>query len=250
MVIAPNTSHKNGPGRYVIFAVVGWLWVTGCAAKTSGLKQEVEVLLRQTMDQVRRETRRMDTEIAQLRSEVVRLRSEVKQVDSKVGQFGSDVGQLGTEVALLQTDVHRNDASLVDMAVRVNQLDRRLAKGERQALQNGAWTSRPADARGRLGGRPVATAAGFSPRAVPSAREDTTKALKQGMSQQEVLRMFGNPHGTEKILDSVYWYYADGELKGQYVRFDATTGDVNGWSTFSPQYFQIDLRTTQGGHVR
>ena len=52
------------------------------------------------------------------------------------------------------------------------------------------------------------------------------------------------PHSMEKILDSVYWYYADGELKGQYVRFDATTGYVNGWSSFSPQPFQIDLRAT------
>jgi hypothetical protein len=34
------------------------------------------------------------------------------------------------------------------------------------------------------------------------------------------------------------------------VRFDATTGSVNGWSTFSPRHFEIDLRTTQGGHVR
>lgn len=46
-------------------------------------------------------------------------------------------------------------------------------------------------------------------------------------------------------MDSVYWYYADGELKGQYVRFDATTRFVNGWSTFVPA-FQLDLQTTQG----
>jgi outer membrane murein-binding lipoprotein Lpp len=241
MMIAPTTCHKNVPVRYAILAVVGLLWVTGCATKTSGLKQEVEVLLRQTMNQVRQETQRVDTEIERLRSEVVQLRSEVKRVDSKVGKFGSDVGQLGTEVALLQTDMHKNDASLVEMAVRVNQLDRRLAKGER--------TSRPAAARGGPAGQQTA-APSFSPGVVASSREDTTKALKQGMSQQEVLRMFGSPHGTEKILDSVYWYYADGELQGQYVRFDATTGDVVGWSTFSPQYFQIDLRTTRGGHLR
>ena len=42
----------------------------------------------------------------------------------------------------------------------------------------------------------------------------------------------------------------EGELKGQYIRFDATTSNVNGWSTFSPQHFQIDLRTTQGGPLR
>ena len=48
------------------------------------------------------------------------------------------------------------------------------------------------------------------------------------------------PMVRNEILDSVYWYYADGELKGWYVRFDATTGYVNGWSTFSPKPFQID----------
>jgi outer membrane murein-binding lipoprotein Lpp len=250
MMIAPNTFHKNGPVRYAILAVVGLFWVTGCATKTSGLKQEVEVLLRQTMNQVRQETHRMDTEIERLRSEVVHLRSEVKRVDSKVGRFGSEVGQLGAEVALLQSDMHKNDTSLVDMAVRVNQLDRRLAKGERQSPQNGERASRSAAARDSPVGQQVAAAPSFSPEGVSSSRDDTTKALKQGMSQQEVLRMFGHPHGTEKILDSVYWYYADGELQGQYVRFDATTGYVVGWSTFSPQYFQIDLRTTQGGHVR
>jgi outer membrane murein-binding lipoprotein Lpp len=249
MMIAPNTCHKNGPVRYAILAVVGLLWMTGCATKTLGLKQEVEVLLRQTMNQVQQETHRVDTEIERLRSEVVQLRSEVKRVDSKVRRFGSDVGQLGTEVALLQTDMRKNDTSLVEMAVRVNQLDRRLAKGEGQSLQNGEQTSRPTAARGNLVGQQAA-APSFSPGVVASPREDTTKALKQGMSQQEVLRMFGSPHGTEKILDSVYWYYADGELQGQYVRFDATTGDVVGWSTFSPQDFQIDLRTTQGGHLR
>jgi outer membrane murein-binding lipoprotein Lpp len=247
MMIAPNTCHKNVPVRYAILAVVGLLWVTGCATKTSGLKQEVEVLLRQTMNQVRQETQRTDTEIERLRSEVVQLRSEVKRVDSKVRKFGSDVGQLGTEVALLQTDMHKNDTSLVEMAGRVNQLDRRLAKGEQQSPQNGE--RRPAAARGGPAGQQTA-APSFSPGVVASSPEDTTKALKQGMSQQEVLRMFGSPHGTEKILDSVYWYYADGELQGQYVRFDATSGDVVGWSTFSPQYFQIDLRTTQGGHLR
>jgi hypothetical protein len=70
------------------------------------------------------------------------------------------------------------------------------------------------------------------------------------MSQQEVLRLFGNPREIERVLDSVYWYYGDGKLKGEYVRFDATTGQVNGWSPYSPQHFQLDLRTTQEGLVR
>jgi hypothetical protein len=70
------------------------------------------------------------------------------------------------------------------------------------------------------------------------------------MPQQEVRRKYGNPYGTERILDSIDWYYADGDLKGQYVRFDATTGSVNGWSTFPSEHFQIDLGTTKRGHTR
>jgi outer membrane protein assembly factor BamE (lipoprotein component of BamABCDE complex) len=67
-----------------------------------------------------------------------------------------------------------------------------------------------------------------APEPVSAAREDRTKGFKHGMTQQDVLRTFGSPHGQERILDSVYWYYADDELKGQYVRFDATTRSVNG----------------------
>jgi outer membrane murein-binding lipoprotein Lpp len=239
----PNTSRRNAPVRSVMLAVVSLLWLAGCTANTSELKREIGVLLQQTMDEVRQETNRMDTEMARIKSEVVQLRSEVRRVDSKVEGLSSEVGQLGSEVALVQTDVGMNNTSLVDLAVHVNQLDRRLARSERPSQQNGERASRPADGSGGPVGQPGAAA-------VSSPPEDIAKALKHGMAQQEVLRLFGNPHGMERYLDSVYWYYAEGKLKGQYVRFDATTGYVNGWSTFSPQVFQLDLRTTQGGHVR
>jgi len=243
MIMTPNTSQRNGPARYVTLAVVSLLWMAGCATKTSELKQEIEVLLKQTMDEVRQETSRMDTEIARVRSEVVQLRSEVGQVDSKVRGLNSEVGQLGSEVALMQTDMSMNNTSLVDLAVHVNQLDRRLARSDKQPLQNGERASRPADGHGSRAGQPAGGA-------VSAPQEGVTKALRHGMSQKEALETFGEPHGKERILDSVYWYYADGKLKGHYIRFDATTGYVNGWSNFSPQAFQIDLRTTQGGHVR
>jgi hypothetical protein len=186
----------------------------------------------------------MDSEVAQIRSEVVQLRSEVGQVDSKVGRLGAEVGQLGSELALMQTDVQKNDASLVDLAIRVNQLDRRMARGDQPSAENGERASRTPEAAGRQPNPPVA------PASLSSQRADTAKALKHGMSQRDVLRLFGNPHGIEKVVDSVYWYYGDGELKGEYIRFDARSGQVNGWSIFSPQNFQLDLRTTQGGHVR
>jgi hypothetical protein len=64
------------------------------------------------------------------------------------------------------------------------------------------------------------------------------------MNEQEVIRLFGYPHGKERVLDSLYWYYADGALTGQYVRFDATTGYVNGWSTMSPQQIQLNFQTS------
>ena len=243
-MIAAYTPYRNGLVKHTTLAVASLLWMAGCATSTSGLRKEIKVLLEQTMDEVRQETGRMDTELAQLRSEVVQLRSAVGQADSKVGRVGAEVRQLGSEVSLIQTDMRKNDTSLVDLAVRVNQLDRRVAKGESQSPQNGERVSRAADGRGSAVGQPMAATA------VSSPPEASAKALKRGMPQQEVLRLFGNPHSEERILDSIYWYYADGELKGQYVRFDATTGSVNGWSIFSPEHFQIDLRTTQEGHRR
>jgi outer membrane murein-binding lipoprotein Lpp len=244
MRVAQNTSHRNGLVRYATLAVVNWLWIAGCATNTAELKQEIEVLLKQTMDEVRQEKNRMDSEIARLKSEVGQLRSTVGRVDSTVGHLDSEIGQLGSELALMQIDMRKNDTSLVDLAVRVNQLDRRATKRERQAPQNGERALKPAGGRGSAGDQQTAAVP------VASPPEEPAKALKYGMSQQKVLRMFGNPHAQERILDSVYWYYADGELKGQYVRFDAMTGYVNGWSTFSPQSFQLDLRTAPGGPVR
>jgi hypothetical protein len=164
----------------------------------------------------------MDAEIARLRSEVGQLHSTVGQVDAKVGRLGSAVGQLGSEVALVQTDMRKNDTSIVD-----------LANGERASQQ------------GDVSGSPLSPQQAAN--AVPSPSASPGKTPKYGMSQQEILGVFGNPHSMERVLDSVYWYYADGELKGQYVRFDVTTGHVNGWSTFSPQHFQIDLETRPGG---
>jgi outer membrane murein-binding lipoprotein Lpp len=243
MRIAQNTSHRNGPVRYAILAVVGWLWIAGCATNTAELKQEIEVLHKQTMDEVRQETNRMDTEIARLKSDVGQLRSTVGRVDSTVGRLGSEIGELGSALNLMQIDMGKNDTSLVDLAMRVNQLDRRMAKSERQAPQNRERALSPADGRGSLGDQQAAAA-------VASPPGEPAKALKRGMTQQEVLRLYGNPSGQESVLDSVYWYYADGKLKGQYVRFDATTGYVIGWSSFSPHYIQLDLWKTQGGPVR
>jgi outer membrane murein-binding lipoprotein Lpp len=250
MMNATNPSRRNSLVKHTTLAVVSLLWMAGCATDTSELKQELEGLLKQTLDEVRQETDRMDTEVAQLRSEVGQLRSEVGQVDSKVGRVGSNVRQLGSEVSLIQTDMRKNDTSLVDLAVRVNQLDRRVAKNERQSPQSGERAGNASDVRDSLLGQQAASSAVSSPQMEASSPGEPPKALKRGMSQQDVRRMFGDPHGMERILDSVYWYYADGELKGQYVRFDATTGHVNGWSTFLPQHFQIDLRTTQGGGTR
>jgi hypothetical protein len=125
-------------------------------------------------------------------------------------------------VALLRVDVNKNGTSMVDLARLVNQLDQRVMKSDRQSPSNAERTSERGDVRVNLGDPKRATDAVASPSAAPG------KTLRYGMSQQEILSMHGNPHSTEKILDSIYWYYADGEIEGQYVRFDATTGYVNG----------------------
>jgi hypothetical protein len=238
MMISLHTSYKIHLVGYALPMVISLLWMVGCATDKATLMQEIEVLLQQTREEVRQETNRMDMEIARLRSDVGELHSAVGQVDSKVGRLGSAVGQVGSEVTLLRTDMRKNDTSIVDLAMRVNQLDQRVVRSDMPSPSNDERASQWEEVRsGPISPQQVADAVS-SPSAEPS------NTLKQGMSQQEILRLFGNPHSTEKILDSVYWYYADGELKGQYVRFDATTGYVNGWSTFSPQPFQIDLRAT------
>jgi outer membrane murein-binding lipoprotein Lpp len=244
MMIAPHASHRIRPVSYATLVVVGLVWVAGCATDKAELKQEIAVLLQQTKDEVRQETNRMDVEIARLREEVGQLHSAVGKVDSKVGRVGSDVGQVRSDVALLQVDMRKNDTSMVDLAMRINQIDRRVGRGEKPAVPDGEPASKLGETSGRSPAAPAVADA------LPAAPAEPANHLRHGMSQPEVLRMFGNPHGKERILDSVYWYYAEGELKGQYVRFDATTGYVNGWSTFSPRLFQIDLRTTQGGPSR
>jgi len=238
MMIALHVSCRIHLLGYATPVVISLLWIVGCATNKAELMQEIDVLLQQTREEVRQETNRMDMEIARLRSDVGQLHSAVGQVDSKVGRLGSQVGQVGSEVALLRTDMRKNDTSIVELAMRVNQLDQGMGRSDRPAPSNAEWTSQPGEARGSPISPPMAT------EAVASASVEPSQSLKRGMSQQEILRKFGKPHSMERILNSVYWYYADGELKGQYVRFDATTGSVNGWSALSPKHIQLDLQTT------
>ena len=237
-------SRRIHPVRYATLVVASALWIVGCATHKAELMQEIDALLQQTREEVRQETNRMDMEIAQLRSDLGQLHSAVGRVDSKVGRLGSEVGQVGSEVALLRTDLRKNDTSIVELAMRVNQLDQGVARGDPSLPSNDQQAPQPGEARGSPISPQQETDAVASPPTEPN------KSLKRGMSQQEILRQFGNPHSTERILNSVYWYYADGELKGQYVRFDATTGSVNGWSSLSPQHFQLDLQTTQERPMR
>lgn len=63
----------------------------------------------------------MDGEIARLREEVGHLHSAVGKVDSTVGRIGSEIGQVRSDVGLLLVDMHKNDTSMVDLAMHVNQ---------------------------------------------------------------------------------------------------------------------------------
>jgi uncharacterized protein YoxC len=243
-MIAADRFYTYWLVRYAALSVVGLLWITGCATKTAALKAEVQALLKQTMDEVHVETTRLDTEMTQIRAEIKQLISEVEQAQSKVGSLGKEVGQLGSEVVLVQSDVRQNDTSLVDLAMRVNQIDRRVSRGEGASVQRQTQASAPSEARANPVSRPSKRAS------ISSENDETSGPLKRGMTQPEVLRLFGQPHAVEQVLDGVYWYYADGELKGQYVRFDATTGHVNGWSSFAPQLLQLNFRLTPGTQDR
>lgn len=224
-------------------SLVALLGMAGCSTSTAQLRQEVQRLLRQTKEELQLETNRLGAELAQIRAEVGQLKTDVGQLGSKMGRLGSDVGQLDSEVALLQSDVKRNNSSLVNLTVRVNQIDRRLAREGVEAAQP------PPGAAGLANRRhderePASAASAGAPGAAPP------NGLRYGMTEQDVLRLFGSPHGRERVLDSIYWYYADGELKGQYVRFDAATGQVSGWSSFSPQPIQLDFRTSSRASER
>jgi hypothetical protein len=243
-MIAADRFRRYWLVRYAALAVAGFLWITGCATKTAALKAEVQALLKQTMDDVHVETKRLDTEMAQIRAEVKQLSSGVEQAHSKVGSLGKEVGQLGSEVALVQSDVRLNDTSLVDLAVRVNQIDRRVSRSEGASVQSQPQAPEPSEARTNQVGRPAKAVNS------PSQGSATPRTLKQGMTQQEVMRLFGEPHAVERVLDAVYWYYADGELKGQYIRFDASTGHVNGWSSFAPPLPQLNFRISPGTQDR
>jgi outer membrane murein-binding lipoprotein Lpp len=198
MIIALNASHRIRLVGNATLVMVSVLWLAGCATDKAELKQEIEVLLQQTKDEVRQETGRMDVAIARLREEVGQLQSAVGNVNSKVGRIGSEVGQVRSDVALLQIDMHKNDTSMVDLAMHVNQLDRRLVRHEKWLPSSGEQTSTLGDG----DGSPLAPqmAAG----ALHLLSGEPANSLKHGMSQPEVLRKFGNPHGQERILDSIY----------------------------------------------
>jgi archaellum component FlaC len=238
MKTSANT-QRHGLIKAIALMALGCIGVGGCTASKAELKQEIEALIKHTRDEIRVETRRMDADLEQIRAEVGRLRSQVGRVEAHVGRMETHVSRIGSEVSLLQSDAQKNDASLVDLAVRVNQLDRRVNRTDQPVAGPGEGMARVADESDHSAHPPL-----------ESAPVATSKALQHGMTEQEVLRLFGHPHGIEKVLDSVYWYYGDGDLQGEYVKFDAKSGRVNGWSGFAPEQFQLELLTTQGGHVQ
>jgi len=147
MMITLHTSHRIHLVGYAMPVVISLRCIVGCATNKAELMQEIEVLLQQTREEVRQETNRMDMEIARLRSDVGQLHSAVGQVDSKVGRLGSAVGQVGSEVTLLRTDMRKNDTSVVDLAMRVNQLDQRVVRSDMPSPSNDEWASQRAEVR-------------------------------------------------------------------------------------------------------
>lgn len=239
-----SNTHQYSLKRAVVWMVLGCFGVGGCATNKAELKQEIEVLLKQTRDELKVETRRMDADMEQIKAEIIRLRSDVGHVEAIVGRVETHVSHIGSEVSLLQAEAEKSDTALVDLVVRMNQLDRRMGKADKPAGHNGDQLAGAADDGERTPNPALATTP------MPPERVETSKALQYGMTEQDVLRLFGNPHGIERVMDSVYWYYGDGDLQGEYVKFDAKSGRVSDWSTTSPQPFQLDLRKTQRGHVQ
>ena len=54
---------------------------------------------------------------------------------------------------LLRIDMRKNDTSIVDLAMRVNQLDQRLVRSDKPLPSNGERAARLGEARGRSNAR-------------------------------------------------------------------------------------------------
>ncbi len=139
------------------------------------------------------------------------------------------------------------DAALVALTERVDELKRRLAADERaskqtqqelkQAIETLLKKSLETESRlsnlesGRVETKKVdktAKRALNQPLETSKAVKQDQKQLRLGMTQEEVRRLFGEPISIESSGDYIFWQYSQ-ESNQKYVVFEKANGRVSGW---------------------
>jgi uncharacterized coiled-coil protein SlyX len=213
-----HANWRPKPLRYALLTVVGLIILAGCATPQRELSQEVQGLLEQEAEaKNRRQTTRMDSAIAHLHAEVARLQAAVDYTDDLLGTL---TGRIQTLEQQLAASERHSTQDLMLLTGRMQALERQLAAQAEPFGPSPEQASKlPAD-RGSQARQPTRQGSVFA-QPGPSPH-----GITLGMTQAEVLRRFGQPHSTERVSNFIYWYYAEGELAGQYVCFDATTDRV------------------------
>jgi SmpA/OmlA family protein len=151
------------------------------------------------------------------------------------------------EMDRFRSDRNTQDAALVALTERVNELKHRLAVNERaskqtyQELKQAIETllKKALETENRLSnlesGRvetkkieKTAKPALKQPMETSRAVKQDQKQLRLGMTQEEVRHLFGEPISIESSGDYIFWQYAQ-ESNQKYVVFEKANGRVSGW---------------------
>ena len=179
---------------------------------------------------------------------------ESSDTREQLGTVRDEIGQLRAAIGRLQGDVGLIDRSLGKLAGRLEALDQRVTASESRPRPT-AEVPRPEPRRARTEAsevpvkkapepesRPASSAPGpiVSERSearggqarqpsmeASAATREGPKGLRQGMTQEDVRRLWGNPHSTQVTVFYLYWNYPD----KKWVSF-AWTGHVRAWEGF------------------
>ncbi len=218
--------HRRRPLRCALLVVVNLTILAGCATPRQELSQEVQGLLEQEAEaKNQRQTTRMDSAIAQLHTEVSRLQAAVDYTDNLLRSLTGRIQGLEQQLATSERQSTQNQMLLTG---RIQALERQLAAAAAPSGPTPQQASKPPGDRGSQPRQPTREGSVF---AQPGP---SPQGITLGMTQAEVRRRFGQPHSTERVSNFIYWYYAEGELAGQYVCFDGTTDRVVARGGFTP----------------
>jgi uncharacterized coiled-coil protein SlyX len=220
----PN--RRPRPLRHALLWVVSLIILSGCATPPQELSHEVRGLLKQEAEaENRRQSTRMDSAIARLHTEIARLQAAVDHTDDVLGTLTGRIQALEQQLTARE---RQSGQDLMLLTGRIQALERQLAAHATPPGPTPEQTSKAPGDRASQARQPAREGSVFAqPGPAPNG-------ITLGMTQAEVLRRFGRPHSTERVANFIYWYYAEGELAGQYLCFDATTDRVIARGGFNP----------------